>query len=416
MEVSTEGDACVFRGVRFTGVLADACPRANGTRSCIVARRGRTRVRMGVHTGIAFPHDGDYIARRSSRTRCDAAQAVRSSLPNTPSMHLTTRRFRRQSRSEPRPVSTTRLRRSRRAVPSWRTRRRSIRAGLPADRHNIVADRTLFVGRQTEVDDLTARLRPGRAVTLVATGGVGKTRLAMEVGLRVAPEWPDGVWMVDLSTVTAGPLVAPTIAETLGIAAAGSDRYADVLEHLGGFSALLILDNCEQVIEQCSGLVRDVLKRCPSMGVLVTSREPLGLAEEDVFRLAPLPVDDEAVTLFLDRSGEAASPIRPPTVTRICERLDGMPLAIELAACDERPVVLGDPRRAQRTLPPAAQQGPHGSRTPAHHEGFAGLELRPPLGQRAHRLQATLCLSGIVLSRGGHRSRGRRRTRSLRRP
>ena len=216
----------VFRGVRFTNWSARGmCVRANGTRSCIVARRGRTSRPHGcAHRDRLSPR------RRLHRPRRSAARVVHAAhggqiLASEHTVHAL------EDSPLPEEVTVSNLGRYRLRdfdgpvalfqVGGQHVDFPSVRA-VPADRHNIVADRTLFVGRQTEVDDLTARLRPGLAVTLVATGGVGKTWLAMEVGLRVAPEWPDGVWMVDLSTVTAGPLVAPTIAETLGIAAAGS--------------------------------------------------------------------------------------------------------------------------------------------------------------------------------------------------
>ena len=109
----------------------------------------------------------------------------------------------------------------------------AIRA-VPADHHNIVVARTSFVGRQREVADIGRRLAPGRIVTIAGTGGMGKTRLATEIGLQVAPAWADGVWLVDLSSVTEASLVVPAVASALGAPSSGTDRLADVLQLLAG--------------------------------------------------------------------------------------------------------------------------------------------------------------------------------------
>jgi predicted ATPase len=166
---------------------------------------------------------------------------------------------------------------------------------------------------------------------------MGKTRLASEIGVEVASTWPDGVWMVDLSSVMDPHLVMPAVAAALGAPSNGGDRRTEVLEHLRGRRALLLLDNCEQIIDECAAVVAAVLDRCPSVAVLATSREPLNVAGEAVHRLAPLPVSEEAVTLFLDRvarsgGGPEVGTVDRGVVARICERLDGLPLAIELAA------------------------------------------------------------------------------------
>ena len=128
--------------------------------------------------------------------------------------------------------------------------------------------------------------------------------------------------------------VLPALATTLGIAAASAECIDDVVAHLAGKELLLILDNCEQVVEATATVVADLLERCPSLVVLATSREPLGVPGEHVRRLPPLPVTAHAVTLFVDRFVAAGGPpdVDRAVVVRICQRLDGMPLAIELAA------------------------------------------------------------------------------------
>ena len=174
-------------------------------------------------------------------------------------------------------------------------------------------------------------------------------------GCRSLRRGADGVWLVDLSSVTEASLVAPSVASALGTPSSGPDRLADVVDDLGRRHALIILDNCEQLVEACSALVATIMARCPSVAVLVTSREPLGVRGEDVHRLRPLPVSEDAVDLFLDRFAAAGGVgADRSVVSRICERLDGMPLAIELAASRGCGAVgPGDPGRSRRALPAA---------------------------------------------------------------
>src|SRR5262249_43537150 len=127
---------------------------------------------------------------------------------------------------------------------------------VPADHHNIVVPRTSFVGREAEVADLAARLAVQRTATVAGAGGMGKTRLAAEVGLKVAPGWSGGVWMVDLSGVTDGSRVPTAVATTLGFAVTSADCLDEVVAQLAPKSLLLILDNCEQVVDGCADLVR----------------------------------------------------------------------------------------------------------------------------------------------------------------
>src|SRR5205823_5601800 len=192
--------------------------------------------------------------------------------------------------------------------------------------------RTTFVGRHAERAEIVGRLGPGRLVTIVGTGGMGKTRLATEIGLRVAPAWPDGVWLVDLSSLRDGSLIGRALADAVGVAVAGRDAEAAVHEHLRARQALLVVDNCEQIVADVAAVVSRLLGGAPEVAVLATSREPLGVTGEEVVRLGPLPVGEDAVALFLDRLGPKAADADPAVVSNICARLDGMPLAIELAA------------------------------------------------------------------------------------
>jgi predicted ATPase len=213
----------------------------------------------------------------------------------------------------------------------------SVRA-VPAEGHNLVAAATSFIGREADVDHLQARLQPGRVLTIIGPGGMGKTRLAVEVGFRTAPVWSDGVWFVDLSTVADERRVIAAVADTLGVSPTnGDDEQAAVLAHLEGRGALLLLDNCEHVHQATARFVATLGARCPRVGVLATSRVALALQAEELWRIGPLPITEESVRLFVDR-GRARSPdyawsaTDESIVAEICRHLDGMPLAIELAA------------------------------------------------------------------------------------
>ncbi len=218
-------------------------------------------------------------------------------------------------------------------------------------RHNLPLQLTKFVGRGNELAELQRLLAAKRFVTLTAVGGAGKTRLALEVANRALEAYPDGAWLVDLTPIKNGHLVARVFGSTLGVHERPRQPIAEtLLEHLRGRQLLLVVDNCEHVIEDCAGLVDAILRSCPGVTLLATSREPLRVSGETVWRVASLAVPDpralidlpelaqyEAVGLFLDRAQLAAPGFEinaenAPAITQLCRRLDGIPLAIELAA------------------------------------------------------------------------------------
>ncbi|PZG13072.1 ATP-binding protein, partial [Nonomuraea aridisoli] len=197
--------------------------------------------------------------------------------------------------------------------------------------------RTTFIGRAHERDAVLALLRPGELVTLAGPGGVGKTRLAAAVATGAAPEFPLGGAFVDLVPVRDGQ-VAGAVARALGVGEASGQSLEDAVAHaLGRDRRLLVLDNCEHVLDAAAALADRVLSQCPDVTVLATSRERLGVPGERVFPIAPLSLASDAETLFADRvaaadPGWASGAPEPAIVAEICARLDGMPLAIELAA------------------------------------------------------------------------------------
>ncbi len=214
--------------------------------------------------------------------------------------------------------------------------------------HGLVPALTSFVGRAGAVDEVAARLDQSRLVTVTGPGGAGKTRLAGEVAGRVAAKFADGAWLVELAAVRDPALVAAAVAVALGVRDVPGVPAAETLARvLARQQLLLVLDNCEHVIAAAAGLCAGLLPACDDVRVLATSREPLRVDGEARYRLAPLALpgpDDaadagrcESVILFADRACQADMHFRlddrtRPTVARLVARLDGMPLAIELAA------------------------------------------------------------------------------------
>lgn len=208
-----------------------------------------------------------------------------------------------------------------------------------------------FVGRDSELAELQALLSRHRLVTLTGPGGAGKTRLAVELGLRVQPRYPDGVWLVELAALTDGALLVQSVADCLGVSEeVGRPILDTVTDTLAPHRAVLLLDNCEHLVLPAARLTEALLSRCPHLRVLTTSREPLDVPGETVVRVGELPLPGSrrnrtrtdlltsaAVRLFVERARAAAPDFRltdenVDDVAALCTRLDGIPLAIELAA------------------------------------------------------------------------------------
>jgi predicted ATPase/class 3 adenylate cyclase/DNA-binding CsgD family transcriptional regulator len=210
------------------------------------------------------------------------------------------------------------------------------------------AELTSFVGRDAEIREVRRILAHNRLVTLTGTGGAGKTRLAVQVAAQLAGEFCDGVSWVDLAPVTDPHLVPVTVARALG---APDQPGRSILDTLTGFIGdrrmLLVLDNCEHLLDSCAPRVVALLGACPGLTMLATSREPIGVPGEITWRVPSLSLADEAIELFTDRARRvrpdfALSDDNAAAVREICRRLDGMPLAIELAAARVRACSLND--------------------------------------------------------------------------
>ncbi|MER7395913.1 NB-ARC domain-containing protein [Streptomyces sp. NPDC000151] len=209
---------------------------------------------------------------------------------------------------------------------------------------NLPAESTSLVGREGELAVLDAMVAESRLVTLVGVGGVGKSRLALRAAARSVRGFDHGAWLVPLAPLRAPELLGITLLEGLGLADASTRPSADVVaEWLADKRLLLVLDSCEHLVEACADLVRTLLAAAAELHVVVTSRQPLGVTGERQLEVSPLSVEDaehrdgDAVTLFAERTatvlpGFTVSTANRDAVRAVCRRLDGIPLAIELAA------------------------------------------------------------------------------------
>jgi predicted ATPase/transcriptional regulator with XRE-family HTH domain len=218
-------------------------------------------------------------------------------------------------------------------------------------RDNLPLALTSFVGRDHELASIPARVRAARLVALTGVGGSGKTRLAIELARRMSDQYVDGVWLVELAQVTDPALVPHRLAAALHVERTADRPLEQVLaDALRDSQMLVLLDNCEHVLDACAVLVDFLLRECQGLQVLATSREPIGITGEVTWAVAPLQAPDPqlpgsvdevqrspAVRLFVDRASAALpsfvlGPENAAAVAQICRRLDGMPLALELAA------------------------------------------------------------------------------------
>jgi predicted ATPase/DNA-binding SARP family transcriptional activator/DNA-binding CsgD family transcriptional regulator len=224
-----------------------------------------------------------------------------------------------------------------------------------AGKQNLPASRTSFVGREREMVEVKRTLAMTRLLTLAGAGGSGKTRLALEVARDLIGTYPDGVWLVELAPLSEPGLVAQEVAGALEVAERPGEPLSDTLVHvMGDKGLLLIMDNCEHLVEEAARLVDTLLDSCPRLRVLATSREPLGVSGEVLWQVSPLSLPAttdggpdgestveslmryEAIRLFVDRARLRLPDFRltqenTGAVARVCRRLEGIPLAIELA-------------------------------------------------------------------------------------
>ncbi|WP_409330577.1 BTAD domain-containing putative transcriptional regulator [Trujillonella humicola] len=258
-------------------------------------------------------------------------------------------------------------------------------------RGNLPRRASGFVGRRREVERVLAALRDGPLVTLTGVGGAGKTRLAVEVAARDGARFADGASLVELATLPAGNPVGHAVAAVLRVQQRpGLTIEQTVVEYLRARSLLLVLDNCEHVLDSSAGLVADVVAQCPGVVVLATSREPLGIDGEQLWPVPPLPAED-ASALFVQRARAVSPELRldaadAEAVAAICARLDGLPLGIELAAARIRAM---SPREIARRLEETPLVGGGRGTVERHHSLGQAIEwsyrLLPEAEQRLFR-------------------------------
>ena len=227
------------------------------------------------------------------------------------------------------------------------------RLGVPSNLPEAVSS---FVGRSSDIARADDLLTATRVLTLTGAGGCGKTRLGRQVAMGAAARFPDGVWWLELAALTDGALAADALARVLDLPLEGAPAVEVLIEHLADARALIVLDNCEHVTDAAAEVVDRLLRGTSALTVLATSREPLGVEGETTWRVpsmaVPPPgadwqalVDYDAARLFLERVGQARpdAPVAvdAATVVQICARLDGIPLALELAAARARSMTLG---------------------------------------------------------------------------
>ncbi|MDT5219858.1 MAG: hypothetical protein QOF15_1963 [Mycobacterium sp.] len=300
-------------------------------------------VRMGLATGEAEVRDGDYFGTALNRAaRVMAAghggqilltESTAGLISGVDLLNLGPRRL----RDLPAPVGIFQVR-----AHGLRTDFPALRA-LDTSPGNLRPPLTSFVGRESEVDQVRAALKTHRLVTLAGVGGVGKTRLASEVAAQMADEFPDGVWFFELAAVTDPSAVPDAVAAVLGITQQpGKNVTESVAAALEGRVRLLMFDNCEHVRDAAAEVIEAILARSASVRILATSRERLEVADEQLWSVPSLEVGggikSAAASLFIERAQSVSARFSvsesedATAVTEICRRLDGIPLAIELAA------------------------------------------------------------------------------------
>jgi predicted ATPase len=354
VEVDSEGDGLFF-------AFAGAQPALS---ACIAGQRAlltepwpsgvTVRVRMGLHTGEATPVNGQYVSlavHQAARVASAAhggqilvsdatAAAVTGALPVASSVQqLGTYRL----KDFDTPVMLLQV-----CHPDLPGEFAPPRVS-PAEVRNVPASLSSFVGREREIEEAEELLAAGRLVTLTGAGGCGKTRLALEVAVRKLEFFADGAWFVDLAPLSDPQLVGQTVVHALGVQGEPGRSALDTLEgYVAQRELLIVLDNCEHVINGCAVVTEHLLRAGPGVRVLATSRETLGLPGERIWRVPSLSlpeqgdssdaiVGSESARLFLERAraarvGLVVSDEDIPVLAEIVTRLDGIPLALELAA------------------------------------------------------------------------------------
>jgi predicted ATPase/class 3 adenylate cyclase/DNA-binding CsgD family transcriptional regulator len=345
-----EGDSFVVAFARASDAVACALELQRAPLAPI-------RLRIGVHTGeVQLRDEGNYIGptiNRTARLRdlAHGGQTVLSGitedlvLDRLPADAWLTDLGSHQLRDLARLERVVQL-----CHPDLRNDFPRLRAPESVVAQHLPVQFTSFVGRETEINDVRQIVADNRLVTLTGAGGVGKTRLAVQVAAAIASGFGGGVWLVDLAPITDPDLVPVAVIRALGLPDQRGSSTMDMLRRfVGDRRMLLVLDNCEHLLDACAALVVGLQGGCPAVTVVATSREPIGVAGEVSWRVPSLSLADEAIELFTDRARRVRPDFRltdenAAIAAEICRRLDGVPLAIELAAARVRVLSLTEIR------------------------------------------------------------------------
>ena len=364
VEVGTEGDSFFIAFSSATDAVAAAADGQRALAGEDWPDGHRVRVRMGLHTGQASPGADGYVGFDVHRAARIAAAGHGGQVLLSESTQALV------SRDLPDGVTVLDLgphRLKDLTVPEriFQLAGNGLEAEFPAlrtidsSRTNLPAQLTSFVGRERELGELQALARAHRLVTVIGTGGTGKTRLVLQASAELVTEHPDGVWLVELAPISDPELIVQAVARGLGIREDPGRPLVDtVLDFLRTKSLRILLDNCEHMIGTCAEMAEQLLAASPGVSLIASSREALGVTGEHVYQVPSLGLPDaareqdvhggpsasfeevrdaEAVRLFVDRAMAVMpsfelTPADAPAVVEICRRLDGIPLAIELAA------------------------------------------------------------------------------------
>ena len=364
-EVDTQGDAFFAVFSSPTACVAAAMEMQRALAAHAWPGGEHVRVRMGVHTGEAEKTAAGLVGldvHRAARVAAagyggqvllsgTAAALVRDALPPGAALaDLGVHRLKDLGRPER--IFQLQAAGLQARFPPLRS------LGNPALPNNLPAQLAAFIGRERELSEVRALVESSRLVTLTGAGGCGKTRLSLQVAAGLIDGSGDGVLLVELAAVYDEDGVALAICQALGIAAQPGRAALDtLLDALALQDVLIVLDNCEHLIGGCAKTADAILRRCPRVHLVATSREPLGIGGETIYRVPPLSLpgpgesgssaagSSDAVALFIDRAraqgtGLSVDEATAPLVVSICQRLDGLPLAIELAAARLRSLSL----------------------------------------------------------------------------
>jgi predicted ATPase/class 3 adenylate cyclase len=352
--VKTTGDGCLAAFSTADAGLAAAIAAQRALDTASWADTGPLRVRMGLHTGAASLRDGDYFGSSLNRAArlmgvahggqvvCSQATAdlARDDVAEGVTLaDLGEHRLRDLSRAE---------RVFQVCAPGLVTQFAGL-TSVDAFPGNLPLQSSSFIGREREIDRVAAALGEARVVTLTGVGGVGKTRLALQVAADVLPRFREGAWLIELAAVRDPDDVVEAFASVFGVSArAGQSLVESLTEFLQTKQLLLVVDNCEHVLDAVADLVDEIVGTCTGVMVLATSREGLALDGERMFAVPTLVAPEanadlasagasDAVRLFVERAGASDADFvldaaNTSAVAQVCRRLDGVPLAIELAA------------------------------------------------------------------------------------